>query len=642
MDQVERREPINIGLLAHVDAGKTTLTEQMLYLSGAVREMGRVDEGTAHTDRMDVERKRGISVRSAAASICWKETLINIIDTPGHSDFSSEVQRSIRALDAAVVVISAVEGVQPQTELFWEALSSFGLPVVFFINKIDRIGADEERVLMDIEKTLGAVLVPPYKEEKREDLIDILSKEDRTLLEKYIEQGPASISGNEIIEAYSKAFFRREVFPFISGSALSGEGAEALLDLTALLACRKRKNRSDDELSAVIFRLEHDSHMGRAAYIRVFSGSIKNRDPVYNNSVKKYEKAVQIKKFSGVKEVDAGVASAGEIAVILGFSFARNGDVLGALSEKTFLSDSFSPPVINVAVRAASQDRYPALLKAMEEITAEDPSLEMIRENGSKELKISVAGSLQKEVIETLLREKYNIDASTGKPEVIYRERPAQIGSGYVEYTMPKPCWAVLKFEIEPLDIGAGIIFESVVREEKLFAKYQEQVRQALPEALRQGPKGWPVSDIKITLVDGEHHLVHTHPLDFVLATPMGLMDALLNSGTQLMEPFSRFRVSFPEDLSGRIIGEILNMRGTFGSPLIRNGATVMEGRYPVSEGFDFPARFSSLTGGRGTLSICFDGYDICPPGKGREIPFRGISPADRDKYILHKRGAVR
>ena len=641
MDQLEGREPINIGLLAHVDAGKTTLTEQMLYLSGAVRTKGRVDQGTAHTDRMDIERKRGISVRSAPASICWKGERINIIDTPGHSDFSSEVQRSIRALDAAVIVISAVEGIQPQTEIFCDALNFSNLPVIFFINKIDRAGADAGGVMRDIERSFGALLIPPYRQGKGDELVDIISQADDRLLEKYVEQGPGSICEEEIAEAYSKAFFKREVFPCMSGSALSGEGAGELLDLISLLARFKSKSGTGNELSAVIFRLEHHSQLGRAAYVRLFSGCIQNRDPIYNTSGRKYEKVFQIKKFAGVKEVDAGKVCAGEISVLFGLSDSKNGDILGADLMIAPLS-KMSSPYINVAVRTRSDEGYPALSAALEEISAEDPSVQIIRDNGSKELKTSVSGMLQREVIETMLREKYFIDAETGEPEVIYKERPARKGCGYVEYTMPKPCWAVLRFETEPLEIGSGVVFESRVREEKIFTKYQEQVRQTIPEALRQGPKGWQVTDIKITLVDGEHHLVHTHPLDFVLAAPIGIMDALTDSGTDLMEPISRFRISYPEELSGKMIGEILAMRGTFDSPVIRKGVAVMEGRYPVAEGFEFPARFSSITGGRGTLSICFDGYDICPPGEGRQTPYRGISPAEKEKYILHKRGAVR
>lgn len=639
MDQIIGKVPWNIGLLAHVDAGKTTLTEQMLYMSGSVKKIGRVDEGNAHTDFMEIERRRGISVRAASAYLSWKGQPVNIIDTPGHSDFSSEVQRSITAMDAAILVVSAVEGVQPQTEVFWEALSYSGIPVIFFINKKDRERSDVKRVLRDIEDSFGAVLIPSFSNEK-EVITDILCYVNDDLLEKYVEQGPGAISEEELSKAYVSSFCKRDIFPFVAGAALIGEGVEELLNLIELLACKRKIGDKENGLSAVIFKLDHDPMMGRVAYTRLFSGSIKNRDLIYNVNNNSYEKAVQIKKVTGAKEIDTGKASAGEIAAIYGLSKSRNGDVLGSLSHIRHQTKIVSP-TMRIRVMPRSDNDYPALLDAVRQLSAEDPLIEVIWEQSIGELILSVTGRLQIEVIETLLKERYLIDVAVGAPQVIYKERPSRKGSGYVEYTMPKPCWAVLRFEIEPLEIGAGVLFESKVREEKIYTKYQAQVEQTIPEALCQGPKGWQVTDIKITLADGEHHVAHTHPMDFILATPIGIMDALINAGTDLMEPINKFRVTYPEEMTGKMIGEIIGMRGSFDSPLIKKGIAVMEGKYPVSEGTDFPARFLSITGGRGALSTHFDGYDICPPGVGNEVPFRGISPSDREKYILHKRGAV-
>ena len=639
MDQIKRKEPWNIGLLAHVDSGKTTLTEQMLYMSGSVKKIGRVDEGNAHTDFMEIERRRGISVRAASAYLSWKGQPVNIIDTPGHSDFSSEVQRSIRAMDAAVMVVSAVEGVQPQTEVFWEALCSSGIPVIFFINKKDREGADLKRVLKEIEDSFGVALIPSFSGEKRV-IAEILCGINDDLLEKYVEKGPGSISEEELLGSYLSSFSQRNVFPFVAGAALIGEGVEELLDLIELLARKKKKVDKECGLSAVIFKMKHDPQMGRVAYARLFSGSMKNRDLIYNASNNSYDKAVQIKKVTGAKEIDTGEASAGEIAAIYGLSNSRNGDVLGSSSQ---IRDeiNITCPSMRVRVVPRSEKDYPVLLDAVNQISAEDPLINVIWEQSTGELILSVTGRLQIEVIEALLKERTSVDAVIGTPQVIYKERPSRRGTGYVDYTMPKPCWAILRFEIEPLETGSGVVFESRVRNEKIFTKYQLQVEQTIPEALRQGPKGWEVTDIKITLVDGEHHVSHTHPMDFILATPIGIMDALKNTGTDLMEPMNRFKITYPEEMSGRVIGEIIGMRGTFDSPLIKKGTALMEGRYPVAEGIDFPARFSSVTGGRGTINTFFDGYDLCPPGAGLEVPFRGISPADREKYILHKRGAV-
>lgn len=639
MDQIKDKAPWNIGLLAHVDAGKTTLTEQILYISGSVKKIGRVDEGNAHTDFMEIEKRRGISVRAASAYFSWKGQPVNIIDTPGHRDFSSEVQRSIRALDAAVLVVSAVEGIQPQTEVFWEALSSSGVPVIFFINKKEREGADVKRVLRDIVDSFGVVLIPSFDNDK-EIIIEPLTGTNDDLLEKYVEQGIESISEKELFEVYVSSFYKRDVFPFVAGTALVGEGVEELLDLIELLAHKRKIDDKEGGLSAVIFKLKHDPRMGRVVYARLFSGSIKNRDLVYNVNNDSYEKVVQIKKVRGLKEVDAGKVSAGEIAAIYGLSNSRNGDLLGS-SSHIRNEIKIASPIIRVRVIPQSEADYPALLEAVGKLSAEDPLIEVFWEQNLKELILSVTGRLQIEVIETLLKERYLINAVIGTPEVIYKERPSCSGSGYVEYTMPKPCWAVLYFDIKPLEIGSGVVFESRVRNEKIYTKYQTQVRETVPEALCQGPKGWQVTDIKITLTDGEHHVVHTHPMDFILATPIGIMDALIKTDTDLMEPINKFRITYPEEMTGKIIGEIIGMRGDFDSPSIRKGTAVMEGIYPVAEGFDFPARFSSITGGRGMLTTHFEGYDLCPPGVGREVPFRGISPAEREKYILHKRGAV-
>jgi len=638
MDQINEKKPLNIGILAHVDAGKTTLTERMLYLSGSVRNLGRVDQGSAHTDFMEIEKRRGISVRAASVYFSWKGQPVNIIDTPGHSDFSAEVQRSIRAMDIAIIVVSASDGVQSQTEIFWNALRTAKIPLLFFVNKMDSVGADVEKTLEDIREILGAIPIPSLPNEK-EKIVEILCGSNDILLEKYLEYGLDSIVEDELLDIYASSFWEMQTCPYITGSALLGEGVAQLLDLISNLSVSK-KDEEEKDFSAVIFRLGQDPLMGRVAYARLFSGTLKNRDLVNNVNSGCHEKVVQIKKVMGSKEIDTGKASAGEIVAIYGLSRSRNGDVLGNPSNIK-PEVNITTPTIRVRVTPQSDTDYPALVEAVGQISAEDPLIEVIWEKGSRELILSVTGKLQIEVIETILKERYSIEVFTGSPQVIYQERPSCRGYGFVEYTMPKPCWAVLRFEIEPLPIGSGVVFESKVRDDKIFTKYQLQVEQTIPEALRQGPKGWQVTDLKINLVDGEHHIAHTHPMDFMLATPIGIMDALINTGTDLMEPMNRFRVTYPEEMTGKIISEIIGMRGTFNSPSIKKGLAVMECRAPVAKSVDFPTRISSMTGGRGLMNTYFDGYEICPPNEGKETPFRGVSPADIEKYILHKRGAI-
>ncbi len=628
--------PLTIGILAHVDGGKTTLTEQMLFKAGAVRSLGRVDDGSAHTDFMDFERRRGISVRAASALLAWRGRKIYIIDTPGHSDFSAEVQRAVRAMDLAVIVVSAVEGVQSQTELIWRSLDKMGIPALFFINKTDRLGADAESAAADIKELTGRA---PRALDlgDRELMAETLAEYDDAALERYLDVGADSFCDEELESLLRDSFYSRKLTPVLCGAALKGEGVEALLDILARLA---KEPADEGPLSGVVFKVEHTPALGRVAHVRLFSGTLKNRDNVRNASAGRDEKVTQIREVLGAKEKDTGILRAGEVGAVYGLTGIASGDIIG---DPSYIPPpaEIAAPVLRVRITPAEPQQYPALLAALAELAAEDPLLDVIWEKESRELLVRVTGLIQIEILQTLLTERFGLEAAIGEPMVIYKERPRKRARGYVEYTMPKPCWAVMDFEIEPLPLGAGVVFESIVPNDKIYTRYQAQVRQTIPEALRQGPKGWEVTDVRIRLVGGEHHTVHTHPLDFMLATPMGIMDGLIASGTELLEPMQKFRLTFPEEASGRLIGEIIAMRGAFDSPVVRKGNFMMEGLLPLASSMDFPLRIASLTGGRGTLSTVNAGYAPCPPGEGFETPYRGISPLDRAKYILYKRGAL-
>ena len=354
-----KKKPLNIGILAHVDGGKTTLTEQMLFISGAIRSIGRVDDGSAHTDFMEIERKRGISVRSASAFFSWKGQDVNIIDTPGHNDFSGEVQRAIRAMDLAVLVVSAVEGVQSQTEIIWKALCAAGIPAVFFINKTDRPGADIKYVMKEINDAFGIKLLA-WDQHDRDVLIEAASVADDSLLEKYLDCGPCSISDEELYNSLGDAFYSRMTVPCVAGSALKGEGVSELLDFIVLLA-RNEESCTEAKLSGIIFKLEHDPVLGRVAYVRLYSGSLKNRDIVHNATAGTDEKVVQIRKMQGAKDKDTGRLSAGDIGAVYGLSSARNGDILGEGSMLPHGFD-FACPMLRVKISPLDDDEYPALI----------------------------------------------------------------------------------------------------------------------------------------------------------------------------------------------------------------------------------------------------------------------------------------
>jgi ribosomal protection tetracycline resistance protein len=342
---------------------------------------------------------------------------------------------------------------------------------------------------------------------------------------------------------------------------------------------------------------------------------------------------------------DTGKVEAGDIAGICGLAGARVGDILvsgqgqgqGQVRDLPLLT----APLISVQIRAVNQKNYPALAEAMMELAEEDPSLdfEWLREEG--ELHVKVMGWIQMEVLERILADRFGIAARFENPTVIYLETPATIGEGFVRYWMPKPCWAILKFRIEPGERGSGIIYKSIVPVNDVQQKYQNEVERTIAIALKQGIKGWEVTDLKITLTEGEDHPVHSRAGDFTIATPMGIMNGLVNTGTTLLEPMIRFRINAPEELLGPVTSDITRIRGSFESPEIDNGRFTLEGVFPLATSLDFPVKLSSRSGGRARISTHFSCYRECTDDQGIIRPYKGISPLDTAKYILKARKAI-
>jgi len=624
----------NLGIVAHVDAGKTTVTEQLLYRAGAVLRPGSVDDGTAQTDYMAVERSRGISVRAACATLSWQGKELCLIDTPGHADFAAEVERSLRVLDCAVLVLSCVEGVQAQSELYFDALRRLKVPTILFLNKTDRAGADPERVLEEAHRRFG---LPAVFLDEPQALLPVLSENDEKLAERYLMDEP--VSGEELQTALARQFRAGLVLPALRGAALRGEGVDELLTAVTELAPAAGGDPAGP-VAGLVFKVEHDPTLGRAAYVRLYSGRLRNRDPVENATRGGSHKAVQIRKALGRRTLDAGQMEAGEIAAVYGLSDVRAGDLLGDASLVPG-GVELAAPLLRVRLLAEREEDYPALTAACEELCAEDPLLDMVWTRETRELLLSVTGLIQLEILEALLRDRFGLAVTMTEPEVIYRETPTVPATGFDAYTMPKPCWAIVEFEIEPLPPGSGVVYESRVPDTKIHYRYQGQVAQTIPEALRQGPKGWPVTDLKITMVDGSDHNIHTHPLDFATVTPMALRKGLVAAQTRLLEPMQRFRLTVPEEVGGKMISEIIRMRGTFDPAETAGDKMLLTGRVPAGETLEFPSFVARVSGGRGLLQMTFDGYDPCPPGVGKETPYRGIDPLDRDRYILWIRGAI-
>ena len=646
----------NIGILAHVDAGKTSITENLLYLSGQTKKLGSVDDGTAQTDFLDVERERGISVRSSNTTFKYKGVNINLIDTPGHVDFSADVERVLQVLDCAVLVISAVEGVQAHTETLWNALLNLKTPTIIFINKIDRAGADVELVVKEIKKELTEKLAILYdvsneasndadivsvwnNENKSEQIIEAIANSDEKILEKYLEE--QEISFSELDQSLIKAVHRCNLFPVLLGSAKNSIGVKELLD--AIINYLPGANADESKpLSALVYRITHDKTMGQIAHVKVYNGSIKNRESIKNVSQDFEEKVTQVRKLISNKFEDIGEVKAGNIAGICGLQNARVGDVLGEFTENLPNDISLRTPLLTVQVKAENEKDYVALAEALQELSKEDPSLdfEWLRED--KELHVKIMGWIQIEVLEKILENRFGINAKFDDPTVIYKETPSKKGEGFVRYWMPKPCWAIMKFLIEPAERGSGVVYKSKISVDDVHQKYQNEVERTIPNALKQGIKGWEVTDLKITLIEGEDHQVHSNPGDFIVATPMGIMAGLTNTGTTLLEPLISFKISATEDLLGAITSDITQMRGTFESPEMGNGKFILCGILPVATSLDFPVRLSSRSGGKAKISTKFYGYQECTDELGQTREYKGISPLDTSKWILKARKAIK
>lgn len=653
----------NIGLLAHVDAGKTTLTEQLLYAGGAVRSLGSVDSGTAKTDFLEIEKQRGISVVSSAARIELpeKDVAVNLIDTPGHADFSASVERALYILDAAVLVVSAVEGIEAQTELILDALKKTKTPTIVFINKIDRAGSDVAGVFKALEKQAGGCLFMSEVTDEGsrecsaknrsgdaffEAVCEFVADADDAFALKYLEE---SVTERQAWLSVTQLFLKGEAMPVFCGSAQLGMGVSQLLSFVAETADNSRgeaalggavQNADEPILSGIVYKVTHDKSMGKIAHLRLFSGEVKSRGEITVSSFPEKQKVTQVRRYVGEKFTDIGLLSAGDVGAVCGLSHVKAGDTVGKAWKEQNLA--FSTPYLSVQASLAEEGDIRSLIAAFEELSDEEPSLSMQYESGEQELIISVTGKIQLEILTAVIKERFGLNVLFSSPTVIYKETIQKSGTGFDAYTMPKPCWAVVSLDFEPLPLGSGFVYDKGnVPNDQMYYRYQRHVETAVKETLAQGLYGWEVTDLKVTLSGGEHHTVHTHPLDFFLCTPIAVMKGLKNCGTRLLEPYQKLVVSVPEEFSGKIIGDIIAMRGICENQTIADGRFLLEATVPAAESLDYSTVLLHKTGGKGTLRARFCGYRPCPEGFTAETKRRGVNPLDRDKWILTRRSAM-
>lgn len=656
----KKRKILNLGIVAHADAGKTTLTEQILFQSGAIRVAGSVDHGTASTDTMEIERRRGISVRTACASVLWKGVRLNLIDAPGHADFLSEVERSLSVLDAAVLVVSAVEGIQPQTRMLLEAFRRARLPCFLFLNKLDRAGSHWESVLSQVEREVGipclpfcaatgegteaAAVCPIASSDPAWLERAVLACGDDCLLEELLsggEKAPASLR-----DSLEEKIGNGQLLPAFCGASKYGRGVPELLD--ALCGLLREAPVPGEALCARVYKVERDPALGKAAYVRLFSGTLQNRQAVTvlqngkaaGQEDAPAEKISRIRKVEGRRLEDTEAAEANDIAVVYGLSSVRAGDLLG--SELPGLREyRLAEPLMLCRVEPEKPEELPGLTEALYQLEEEDPALRCEWNREKREVWLRLTGKIQAEVLEALLKERWGLSARFGEPSVIYRETPVKAGEGFEAYTMPKPCWAVVRFLIEPLPRGSGFEYVCKVPPNRLPYRYQAHVETAVPRALEQGLSGWQVTDLRVTLIDGESHNVHTHPLDFFVATPMGIMDGLRNTGTKLLEPMLKAEFTAPEEYLGKTVSLLVAHRSRFDTPETGEGRFRLEAVVPAAEAMDLPVEFAACTAGTGVYGSRFSHYEDCPEGMGQVRARMGVDPLDRSRFILAARSAL-
>ncbi|MFT6322542.1 MAG: ribosomal protection tetracycline resistance protein [Salibacteraceae bacterium] len=650
---------ITIGVLAHVDAGKTSLTEYLLHHSGATKSLGSVDKGSAITDGLTMEKTRGISIKASSVNFTWKHRNFQLVDTPGHIDFSAEVDRSLSILDAVILIISAKEGVQAHTLNLWESLIERKLPVIIFFNKIDRDGVDIEQVFSDFQIDLGATLFalnyPDLSNPDHPKLVSFancgehidtpilntsmenLAELDETFLAQYLEGDIADLG--PVLENGKKNIKTGTLYGALFGSAKLGLGIEELLhSISTLIPPPKIKCTT---AAAKVFKVTFHEKKGRLAYIKSYGGVLKSKDIIRSQQLDKDIKINQIFKPHLGNLIQTPELNPGEIGVITTSESILSGDVLGSENLNDHYS-KISQAVLGVQVIAKDEKEHQKLGEALDILNIEDPILDFKWFKAEKEFHLKILGPIQTEVLKENLIQRWSIEAEFHEPKVIYKETPTKSAQGYIRYWMPKPCWAIMTFLIEPAPLGSGVSFKSNVRTSDISNKYINEVKRAIPWSLKQGLHGYEVTDVSITLLEGTEHTVHSNPGDFLLATPMGILRGLENAGTHLLEPMYAFEIKASQDLLGSISSDLNQMNAEISPPIFDRNFFILGGRVSVAAAMNYSIKFNATTSGKGRLKLTLDGYKKTATTDDKIRGFKGVSPLDESQWILHMRGAFK
>lgn len=635
---------INIGILAHVDAGKTTLTESLLYTSGAILELGSVDKGTTRTDTMFLERQRGITIQAAVTSFNWNDYKINIVDTPGHTDFITEVYRSLSVLDGAILVISAKDGVQAQTRILFHALQKMNIPTIIFINKIDQYGINLNNIYQNIKEKLSndiivmqnVTLTPEISIKSIIDLDDwdpVISRNDK-LLKKYIAGEKLTIQ--ELTYEEYRCVKKGSLFPIYHGSARNNIGTQQLIEAISNLFCSEM-NENDSELCGRVFKIEYTDHKQRLVYLRLYSGTLHLRDTIILPEKKKV-KLTEIYIPSNGEMIQTKTVCSGDIFIIPNNTLRLN-DIIG--NEKLLPCNVWNDktvPILRTRIEPIKIEEREKLLDALTEIADTDPLLRYYVDTITHEIIISFLGTVQLEVICSLLIEKYHINIRIEDPTVIYLERPLQKADYTIHIEVPpNPFWASIGLSITPLPIGSGIQYESKVSLGYLNQSFQNAVREGINYGLEQGLYGWKVTDCKICFEYGVYYSPVSTPSDFRFLAPIVLEQALKKAGTQLLEPYLSFILFTPQGYLSRAYNDAQKHCAIIETSQSKNDEIIFTGHIPVRCINEYRNTLTLYTNGQAVFLTELKDYQIatCEPVIQSRRPNNRI---DKVRHMFNKK----
>lgn len=584
-----------IGILAHVDAGKTTLSEGMLFLAGNIRKLGRVDHKDAFLDNHGIERERGITIFSKQAVINWKDIEISLLDTPGHVDFSAEMERTLNVLDYAVLVISGTDGVQPHTLTLWRLLKRYNIPVFIFVNKMDIAASDKASVLAGIKDKLGSECIG-FSDGETDGFYEEIAMSDEQVLDFYMEN---DMVGREDIKMLIKS---RKVFPCFFGSALKMDGVEEFMEGIAVYSSDIEYGSS---FGAKVYKVARDSQGMRLVYMKITGGSLKVKEQVPGTQ----EKAEQIRIYSGEKYKTADIAEAGMVCAVTGLKSVSPGECLGADSSLTI---PLLEPVMSYKIMPSDGTPVHHLMESLKIMEEEEPQLHIAWNEKLQEINLQLMGEVQSEVIKRLIWERFNIKTEFGHGNIVYKETIANITEG-VGHFEPLRHYAEVHLMLEPGERGSGIVTASLCKEDDLDRNWQNLILSHIDEREHPGVlTGSAVTDIKITLVAGKAHLKHTEGGDFRQATYRAIRQGLMQAENVLLEPYYNFRLEVPPGSVGRAINDIQRMEGTFEGPVPDGSLQVLSGKAPVSLMSGYTQEVAAYTGGLGRLICSPGGYMPC------------------------------